>query len=152
MFATALEAVAEVPARVLLTLGGELPDDALGPLPGNVHAERWVPQADVLAHADLVVCHGGSGTTLGALAAGVPLVVMPLFADQPHNARRVAAVGAGLAVGAPDRGEPLAGPGAPRSHRACARRPAFRRVGQAVAAEMQALPDAGAVVAEIRRS
>jgi UDP:flavonoid glycosyltransferase YjiC (YdhE family) len=43
-------------------------------------------------------CHGGSGTTLGALAAGLPLVVVPLFADQPVNARRVAAVGAGLAV------------------------------------------------------
>ena len=42
--------------------------------------------------------HGGSGSTLGALAAGVPLVVMPLFADQPQNARRVAEVGAGLAV------------------------------------------------------
>jgi UDP:flavonoid glycosyltransferase YjiC (YdhE family) len=44
------------------------------------------------------VVHGGSGSTLGAQAAGVPLVVVPLFADQPMNARRVAEVGAGLAV------------------------------------------------------
>jgi UDP:flavonoid glycosyltransferase YjiC (YdhE family) len=57
-----------------------------------------VPQQDVLGHAAAALVHGGSGSTLGALAAGVPLVVMPLFADQPQNARRVAEVGAGVAV------------------------------------------------------
>ena len=63
-----------------------------------MHVERWVPQDDVLAHAAAIVGHGGSGTTLGALAAGVPQVVVPLFADQPFNAERVAEAGAGLAV------------------------------------------------------
>jgi len=58
--------------------------------------EQWVPQTDVLAHAVLVLCHGGSGTTLGALAAGRPLVVVPLFADQPFNAARAGIVGAGV--------------------------------------------------------
>ena len=57
-----------------------------------------MPQQDVLGHASAAVVHGGSGSTLGAIAAGVPLVVVPLFADQPQNARRVAEVGAGLAV------------------------------------------------------
>jgi UDP:flavonoid glycosyltransferase YjiC (YdhE family) len=57
-----------------------------------------VPQQDVLGHAAAAVVHGGSGSTLGAIAAGVPLVVVPLFADQPQNARRVAEVGAGIAV------------------------------------------------------
>jgi UDP:flavonoid glycosyltransferase YjiC (YdhE family) len=63
-----------------------------------VHVEPWVDQADVLAHADLVVCHGGSGTVFGALAAGVPLVVVPVFADQFVNGERVAASGAGVVV------------------------------------------------------
>src|SRR5918999_4963602 len=98
LFGAVLEAVAEVPARVLLTIGHDTNADDLPPAPPNVHVERWVPQADVFAHASAVVCHGGSGTTLGALAAGLPLVVVPLFADQPDNARRVAAVGAGIAV------------------------------------------------------
>jgi UDP:flavonoid glycosyltransferase YjiC (YdhE family) len=79
--------------RVLLTSGRELD---LGPVPDTEHVERWVPQQDVLAHAAAVVCHGGSGTMLGALAAGKPTVLTPLFADQPHNAVRVAAVGAGV--------------------------------------------------------
>jgi UDP:flavonoid glycosyltransferase YjiC (YdhE family) len=74
----------------------------LGTVPANVHVEEWVPQRDVLARASAVVCHGGSGTVRGALAAGLPLVVTPLGADQPHNARRVAAVGAGIALPAPD--------------------------------------------------
>jgi UDP:flavonoid glycosyltransferase YjiC (YdhE family) len=55
-------------------------------------------QARVLDHADLVVCHGGSGTALASLAAGVPLVMVPLFADQFENARRIAKTRAGRIV------------------------------------------------------
>lgn len=55
-------------------------------------------QADVLAEATLVVCHGGSGTTYGALASGVPLVMVPVFADQFANAPVVAQAGAGIQV------------------------------------------------------
>jgi MGT family glycosyltransferase len=94
----ALSAVAGLPVRVLLTVGRDLDLGALPDVPENVHVESWVPQQDVLAHASAAVVHGGSGSTLGALAAGVPLVVIPLFADQPQNARRVAEVGAGLAI------------------------------------------------------
>ena len=101
LFGGMLAAAADLPARVLMTVGRELDIDALGPLPPNVHVERFVPQADVFGHASLVVTHGGSGTTLGALAAGLPLVVVPLFADQPDNARRVEAVGAGVVAEPP---------------------------------------------------
>lgn len=104
IYGGALEAVAGLPARVLLTTGAAAEAEPLaGPGP-HVHVARWVPQADVLPHARVVVCHGGSGTTLGALAAGVPLVVTPLFADQPQNGRRVAAVGAGVVVEPRDEG------------------------------------------------
>jgi len=93
MYRAALDALGDLPVRVLLTLGRDL---EVGHVPANVHVERWVPQADVLEHAAAVVCHGGSGTTLGALGAGRPLVVVPLFADQPPNGMRVATVGAGV--------------------------------------------------------
>ena len=52
--------------------------------------------------ADVVVCHGGSGTTYGALADGLPLVLVPIFADQFENAKRVTAVGAAITVEGPD--------------------------------------------------
>jgi UDP:flavonoid glycosyltransferase YjiC (YdhE family) len=95
-YRAALDAVRGLPARVLLTIGHATDPAELGPVPSNVHVEAWVDQADVLASADALLCHGGSGTTFGALAAGVPLVFTPLFADQPVNARLVAGAGAGL--------------------------------------------------------
>jgi UDP:flavonoid glycosyltransferase YjiC (YdhE family) len=98
VFRVALDAVSGLAARVLLTVGRAVDTARLGPLPANTHVEQWVPQADVLAQAAVVVCHGGSGTTFGALAAGVPLVVCPLFADQSTNGRLVEAAGAGLVV------------------------------------------------------
>lgn len=95
----ALEAVDGLPARVLLTVGRAMDPGSLERVPDNVHVEAWVPQADVFAEAAAVVCHGGSGTTFGALAAGLALVFVPLFADQPVNARVVAGAGAGVVVG-----------------------------------------------------
>lgn len=99
IFDLALEVAARLPARVLMTTGRGPDLEALvARAPTNVHVERWVPHADVVAHATVVVCHAGSGSTLGTLAAGVPIVAVPLFADQPFNAARVAATGAGLSV------------------------------------------------------
>ena len=57
---------------------------------------RWLPQAEVIRQADVVVHHGGSGTMLAALASGVPQVVLPQGADQFGNA--LALVEAGAAV------------------------------------------------------
>jgi UDP:flavonoid glycosyltransferase YjiC (YdhE family) len=68
----------------------------LGSLPPSVHVERWVPQADVMLHAAAMIGHGGSGSTLMAMAAAVPLAVVPFFADQPANAQRIAELGAGI--------------------------------------------------------
>ncbi|MFB6815359.1 glycosyltransferase [Streptomyces sp. NPDC056347] len=93
-----LEAVGALPVRVLLTTGHHLDPADFGPQPPHVRVESWVPQEDVLREASVVVCHGGSGTVYGALAAGVPLVCVPLFADQPENARLVAGTGAGASV------------------------------------------------------
>lgn len=109
VYRTALRAVAGLEARVLLTVGRHFDRAGLGPLPAGVRVEAWVDQADVLREADLVVCHGGSGTTFGALAAAVPVVAVPLFGEQFTNGRRVAEAGAGLVVEA----QP-GGPFAPR--------------------------------------
>ncbi|MGH3759246.1 glycosyltransferase [Actinophytocola sp.] len=101
-YAAALAAVAGLDADVLLTVGRHADPASFGPVPGHVRVERWVDQASVLERASAVVCHGGGGSTLGALAASVPLVVVPLFAGDQHiNARRVAAAGAGLVASPP---------------------------------------------------
>ena len=90
-----LDALADLPVRIVMTVGDAADPDELGPL-ANVRAERWIPQAEILGEAAAMVGHGGFGTTIGALLAGVPQVVAPLFADQPYNAERVAGLGAGL--------------------------------------------------------
>ena len=99
VFRKALDALAYVDARIVMTVGRKLDPSDLGPLPPNADVRQWVPQGSVLAHAAAVLGHGGFGTTMGALVAGVPQVVVPLFTfDQALNAAHVAAVGAGIAV------------------------------------------------------
>jgi MGT family glycosyltransferase len=82
----------------VVTVGREIDPATLGPQPGHVRVERYVPQAALLAHCDVTISHGGSGSTIGALAAGVPMVLLPMGADQPDNARRVVALGAGVTL------------------------------------------------------
>ena len=109
VYRTAIDAVAGIDARVLLTVGRGFDPEQLDDLPAHVHVERWVDQAVALGEAEVVVCHGGSGTTFGALAAGVPVVIVPLFADQFANGTKVTEAGAGIVV---ERGR--AGPGGGR--------------------------------------
>lgn len=149
-----LEALAPLEVRVLLTAGHATDVGALGPIPANAHVDPWVPQDRVRRHVAAVVCHGGSRTTIGALSAGVPLVVVPLFADQPVNARRVAEAGAGLVV-APDlgpAGEMAAlGPGDVPRLRAAVESvladPSYRASAGRVADEMRAAPAVGELLA-----
>jgi UDP:flavonoid glycosyltransferase YjiC (YdhE family) len=98
MYRAAIDALDGLPIRLLVTIGRGQNPAALGELPPWVRVEEWVPQAAVMPHARAMVGHGGAGTTLAALAGGVPTVFLPVFADQPINAARVAEFGAGLAL------------------------------------------------------
>ena len=136
LYPSVVAALADLDVRVLLTTGKGLDPDDLGPLPANIWVERWWPQHDVMPHAVAVVGHGGFGTTMTALVAGVPQVVVPLFAfDQHVNAEHVSAVGAGVALAGPEATGEVAG--------AIARLlsdPSYRQAAQTVADEVAALP------------
>ncbi|MFI9011042.1 glycosyltransferase [Actinosynnema sp. NPDC053489] len=93
----AIGGLAATGARVVVATGRVRPDQ-LGDLPDGVTAHAWVPQADLLPHVDVVVHHGGSGTTLGALSVGAPQLFLPQGADQFANADAVTAAGAGLTL------------------------------------------------------
>ncbi len=92
---TAIDGLAQLGTHVVVATGRVRPEE-LGDLPSRVTAHAWVDQADLLPHADVVVHHGGSGTTLGALAAGVPQLVLPQGADQFANAEALRTSGAAL--------------------------------------------------------
>jgi UDP:flavonoid glycosyltransferase YjiC (YdhE family) len=100
LIATALEALAGEPVRVVATTASI--DPATFTAPPNARIERFVPHGPLLAEAAVVVCHGGMGITQKALAAGVPVCVVPFGRDQIEVARHVEVAGAGtrLAAGA----------------------------------------------------
>ncbi|MEU3567428.1 glycosyltransferase [Kitasatospora sp. NPDC036755] len=90
-----VEAAADVDADFLLAVGGA--DLApLGTLPDNVRGLPWVPLNELLGRADALIHHGGSGTMLTALQAGLPQLVLPQGADHFVNAEALSATGAAL--------------------------------------------------------
>jgi len=88
-----LAGLAELDVNVIVTVGHDIDPAELGHQPTNVRVEQYVPQEVLLPHCDVVICHGGSGSVLGALAFGVPLVLLPMGADQPLNGDRCEALG-----------------------------------------------------------
>jgi UDP:flavonoid glycosyltransferase YjiC (YdhE family) len=80
---------------VLVTVGPEGDPARLAGLPASVRVERYVPQDALLPYVDLVAHHGGSGTMFGALALGLPQLLLPHGADQWINAEVLAGAGAG---------------------------------------------------------
>jgi UDP:flavonoid glycosyltransferase YjiC (YdhE family) len=97
LFQRVLAGLRELPLNVVVTVGREVDPRELGPQPAHVHVERYVPQWSLLPHCRLVVSHGGSGSVVGALAHGLPMVLVPMGADQPLNAARCVELGVALA-------------------------------------------------------
>jgi UDP:flavonoid glycosyltransferase YjiC (YdhE family) len=93
LFARVLSGLTQTSANVVVTVGARVDPASLGPVPDRVRIERFVPQGELLPGCDLVVSHGGSGSVLGALAHGLPSVLIPLGADQPYNAQRSVELG-----------------------------------------------------------
>ncbi|MFJ3902243.1 nucleotide disphospho-sugar-binding domain-containing protein [Streptomyces sp. NPDC090025] len=90
-----MEAAASVDAEFLLAVG----DADLGPLgtlPDNVRPLPWVPLAELLTTSDALIHHGGSGTMLTALQAGIPQLLLPQGADHFTNTDALTATGAAL--------------------------------------------------------
>lgn len=95
-----VEAAGAADADFVITLGGA--DAAVfGTPPPNVRLLDWVPFNALFAASDAVIHHGGAGTTLTALDAGLPQLVLPQGADQFINAAAVAKSGAGAVVDDP---------------------------------------------------
>jgi UDP:flavonoid glycosyltransferase YjiC (YdhE family) len=91
-----LDAIQDLPISIAVTTGPGIDPTLLGRRPANVAAAPFVPQTLLLPLASAVVSHTGSGTMLGALAAGLPQVCLPRGADQFANAERLHATGAGI--------------------------------------------------------
>jgi UDP:flavonoid glycosyltransferase YjiC (YdhE family) len=93
LFQRVLAGLRDLPINLVVTVGHDIAPKEFGPQPANIHIERYIPQALILPHCDAVISHGGSGSVIGALAHGLPLVLIPMGADQPLNAARCADLG-----------------------------------------------------------
>lgn len=88
-----IAALGTLPVRGLVTTGPAVA--FAGEVPDNVTVCTWMPHAEILPRAALVITHAGMGTVMAALAHGVPLLCLPMGRDQHGNAERVARLGAG---------------------------------------------------------
>jgi MGT family glycosyltransferase len=102
---TALVAMAADDIRVVVSTAAH--DPGRFDPPANARVARWLPHGPILGAAACVVCHGGMGITQKALAAGVPVCIVPFGRDQFEVAKHVTAAGAGTAV-LPDQRTPAA--------------------------------------------
>lgn len=97
-----LAALGDAQYNVIVTVGADRDPAELGSQPACVHVERYLPQAAILPHCDVMVCHGGSGTLVGALAAGLPMLIIPLDGDHFMSADRLSGLGVARVAQAPE--------------------------------------------------
>jgi UDP:flavonoid glycosyltransferase YjiC (YdhE family) len=91
------DAVACADVDSVLTLGPAVQAESLE-VPTNVVTVPYGDHDQMLPGCSAVITHGGLGTTLRALAHGIPQLILPLGRDQHLNADRVAQLGAGIAL------------------------------------------------------
>jgi UDP:flavonoid glycosyltransferase YjiC (YdhE family) len=144
-FRVVLAALTDVDCNVVATIGRNRDPAQLEPLPANAVVHRYVPQAELLPHCAVAIGHGGSGSTLGALAHGVPMLLLPSGADQFENAQACAAAGVARVL-RPDGLEPAAIRDAVTE---LLREPSYRAAAERVAAEIARLPSAADLAATL---
>jgi len=93
----AVAAAREVDAEIVLVRPEPRVVRRAAALGGRVRTVGWVPLTDVMPLCAAIVHHGGAGTAIGALAAGIPQLAVPGPGDRRHNALLIAQRGAGLA-------------------------------------------------------
>jgi UDP:flavonoid glycosyltransferase YjiC (YdhE family) len=145
VFDAPVEAAARLGLPTLVTIGSDGDPGRFTDLPPSIRVERFVPQRDVLGKCAFVVCHGGAGTVLGALAFGVPLLVMPQGADQLFNGERCVNAGVGLMLRPAEASADAVQEA--MSRLMCDQ--SFHERARAVAAEIEAMPDPAAAVNRI---
>jgi MGT family glycosyltransferase len=98
LYRKCIEAFRDLDTMVILSIGQHTPMEELPDIPDNFIVRRYVPQLEVLKHADLFITHGGMNSTNEGLYYGVPLLIIPLVNDQPLVANRVKELGAGIVL------------------------------------------------------
>jgi MGT family glycosyltransferase len=106
VFEAILAGLRDEPINLLLAIGRDQDPARFGSQPPNVRIERYLSHAMLLPRCDVVITHGGYGSVMSCLDAGVPMVAIPLSGgDQAGNANRCAVLGVARVV-PPDQHTP----------------------------------------------
>jgi UDP:flavonoid glycosyltransferase YjiC (YdhE family) len=138
-----IAALRTLPVHGIVTTGPAISPAALGAAP-NVTVLACAPHREVLRQAVAVVTHGGHGTVVKALAAGVPMVLLPHGRDQGDTAVRVTARGAGIALERTAQPEAIAA-----AVREVIENPTFRASAQRLGESVRRDADAAALLREL---
>lgn len=138
VLSTALVGLRRLELNVIVTTGPGVDPDDLGPQPANVLVARHLPHALLLPRCTAIVSQGGAGVMLGALAHGLPQLVIPQGADQFGNAAAVERVGAGLAL----QSDMLTSTAVEEAVDRLLRRQTYRATARKIQAEIADMPDA----------
>jgi UDP:flavonoid glycosyltransferase YjiC (YdhE family) len=147
IYESVVAALARIRGSALVALGFDQDPSRLPHVPPHVRVAPWLPLTILLEDADVFVTHGGFNSLKEALAAAVPMVVVPLSADQWHSMERCEALGVGVGVGAEERT-------VERLHSAVSevvRDPAFALRSRRFRARIESLPDTSTAVTLLER-
>jgi UDP:flavonoid glycosyltransferase YjiC (YdhE family) len=139
---SALEGLRDLPVNLLVTIGPDADPAAFGPQPANILLAPYLPHALVLPECRAVVSQGGGGVMFGALAHGLPQLIMPQGGDQFRNAEACQIAGAGLAL----LPEQVTAQAVGAAMNRLLNEADFARRAATVQAEIAAMPDAGEVL------
>jgi N-glycosyltransferase len=135
-----LEAIVEAAQagawNAIVSIGPDREAAEFGTQPRHVRIVEHIPQPSVLERCDAFITHAGFNSVKEALAAAVPMVAIPITADQPYCAERAAAIGAATVIGADERTPGAIGDAVAQ----VLSQPAYRGRARGFQAQMQALP------------
>jgi UDP:flavonoid glycosyltransferase YjiC (YdhE family) len=145
LFRAVLDGCARWPVNLVVTTGPGVDQARLGPLSPAVRTAEFLPQAAVLPLCRAVVSHAGAGTMLGALCHGLPQLCLPQGTDQPFNTAALLPTGAALAL----QPEEITADAVAEALGRLLEDPSFGAAAARLRAEIEQLPSADAVLAEL---
>ena len=137
------QALSTLPVRGLITTGPAIDPDEI-PHSANTTVVRLVAHSDLIPRADLVITHAGHGTLIKAIAAGVPVLAIPLGRDQPDNAARAARHGVAVVLSPRSDAATIA-----RAVQRMLAEPSYRAAAEALGERVRAEAATGALLTEL---
>jgi UDP:flavonoid glycosyltransferase YjiC (YdhE family) len=95
---TIIEGLKDEPLTLIVATGPRRDPMTLGALPSNVRAAAYISHEQLLPRCDAIITHAGAGTWIACIKLGIPLLLIPMFGDQPANAEMAATAGVALVL------------------------------------------------------